>query len=291
MQLKPSLKQFEFFLSVAEHQGFTRAAKSLGISKTSLSNTIKKLESELGVDLFIRTTRRVELTEEGILLMQQCLKLRSELDITRELVTSFHQQPKGKLTIFGNPFLAEKQLLPHITHYQQMFPDVNIDLLLDERMPDMNSEMVDIVFGVNWPAPHDIVARPYANTRYVLCATPEYLLQHGEPKTIKQLAEHKLIAHLGRKHPRDLCELKQQTQPDMNVCLAINNAGYIKTCVLNGNGIGQFHDYMVEQELKNGLLVELLSNNFHQTIPLYVYYQKHRFIQPKIRQFINMIFA
>lgn len=290
MTNKPSLKQFEYFLTVAQCQGFSAAAKQLAVSKTAVSNTIKQLEKELGVDLLIRTTRKVSLTEEGQLLLNQCQKLRQQLDITRNLVGSFHSQPSGLLTLSCNPFFAETHLMPLVFAYQKAFPKVRVEILLDERMPNMAEEMVDIVFGVNWPAPPEVVARPIAKTRYVLCAAPQYLKEYGTPSTINELSSHHFISHLGRQSPCSLVQLKQQLQPKMQCNLALNHIGLIKSCVLQGKGISQFHDYMVQEELADGALIELLAEKFYSEIPLYIYYQKHRFIQPKIRQFVKLVF-
>lgn len=286
---KPSLKQFEYFLAVAEHRSFTHAAKRLHVTKTAVSNTIRELEKELGVDLFIRTTRKVSLTEEGRLLKNQCLRLQQELESARMMVSGFHQNPQGTLRVHCNPFWAESHLMPLIKKYQQKFDQVKIEILLDERMPDMQKEMVDIVLGVNWPAPDDIVARPLAKTRYVLCASPKYLAKYGEPKQLQELQHHNLLAHLGRNQPNQLLQLYQEESFYMNSHLGANHGGFLKHCAISGMGIVQLHDYMVEKELSSGELVEILSAQFKQTIPLYVYYQKQHYVQPKIRQFINLL--
>ena len=285
----PALQHFETFLCVAESGGFTAAANRLGISKAAVSHTIRLLEEPLKVPLFIRNTRNIRLTEEGELLVEQCKRLKNELDIARNLLAGFNVDPTGTLRISCNPYLAETRLLSVLKQYMRTFPNVNIELLAEERMPDMAREQIDIVFGVNWPAPLDVVAKIIGKTRYVLCASPEYLDKFGTPKTIKDLENHYYIPHLGRTSENIIADLKTKVDLHLNIQLKLNNAHFMKKCAVNGWGIIQLHDYMVEDELADGRLVEILTDQLNSKISLYVYYQKHRFVQPKIRQFIDLL--
>lgn len=286
--MSPTLQHFETFLAVAEMGSFTAAAKQLGVTKASVSQTIRLLESSLQLPLFIRSTRRVSLTDEGQLLLAQCQRLKNELDIARELVRGFNTSPTGKLRISCNPYFAETRLIDILREYLALFPEVQIEVISEERMPDMQHEQIDIVFGVNWPAPEDIVAKHIGTTRYVLCAAPDYLHQHGMPEDIKALEQHHYIPHLGRTRENIIADLKQPQSLDMTPQLRLNNAHFMKKCAIAGLGIVQLHDYMVEEELENGSLVALLPEYLNKKIPLYIYYQKHRFVQPKIRQFVKL---
>jgi DNA-binding transcriptional LysR family regulator len=176
-----------------------------------------------------------------------------------------------------------------LQQYQQQFPQVEVDILVEERMPNMQQEQIDIVFGVNWPAPEDVVARPIGKTRYVLCASPTYLKKYGAPKKIKDLIQHRYIARSGRSSDNIIANLKNDINLHLKTPLKLNNAMLMKQCALMGMGIIQLHDYMLIDELQSGKLIEILSEYLKPDVPLYVYYQKHRFVQPKIRQFIKLI--
>lgn len=284
----PNLQHFETFLVVAETGSFTAAAKTLGHSKASVSQNIRSLESSLQVSLFSRSTRHVNLTDEGKLLFAQCQRLKSELDIAREIVSGFNTSPTGTLRISCNPYFADSHLLNIIHKYMELFPKVKIEILTEERMPNMQQEQTDIVFGINWPAPQDIVAKPMGSTRYVLCASPKYLKKFGTPKDIKALEQHRYIPHYGRSAENIVANLKKPTTLNFSPKLVLNNTYLMKKCALLGMGIIQLHEYMVEDELKNGALVEILPQSLKERIPLYIYYQKYRFVQPKIRQFVNL---
>src|SRR5579863_8165551 len=107
---KLALQHFETFLEVANQGSFTTAASILGVSKTAVSQTIRLLEESLKVSLFIRSTRRISLTDEGEMLFRQCQRLKDELDITRSLVGKFNQSPTGTLRISCNAYMAETRL-------------------------------------------------------------------------------------------------------------------------------------------------------------------------------------
>lgn len=284
-----SLQQFESFLAVAESGSFTQAAQKLHITKAALSTAIKKLETALEISLFIRSTRSLTLTEEGKSLLAQCQRLQQELNAARDLIGHFKKEPTGLLRISCNPYLAESHLLHLITQYLARFPKMAIDIMLEERMPNMQQEQIDLVFGINWPAPDDVVAKVIGKTRYVLCASPQYLAQYGTPTTLQDLKNHRYIPHTSRATETPIMTLKHPLSIPLQQPLKMNNAHFMKTCALAGLGIIQLHDYMLEPELTRGQLIEILPETVQTHIPVYLYYYKHRFTQPKIRQFLLLL--
>ena len=284
----PSLNHFETFLCVAEQSSFTKAAKQLGISKAAVSRTIRFLETAMQVPLFIRNTRNIYLTEEGEVLFTQCQRLKEELDCTRNAIHDFKKQPTGTLKISTNPYFAKIALLGVLKKYLQQFPEMHVEIMTEERVPDMSSEHIDIVFGINWPAPLDIVAKTIAKTRYVFCASPQYLEENGTPTKISELEQQAYIPHLGRPSNNVITGLKNTPSLNINAQLKVNQTAFMKECALNDMGIIQLHEYMLRDELAEGTLVEILDDEPKLEIPIYIYFQKHRFVQPKIRQFIHL---
>ena len=285
-----SLAHFEVFLVVVEKKSFTDAAKHLGVTKASISHAVKILEEELGTPLLIRTTRSMHLTHEGELFLSQCLKLKYELDSTRDLIKGFHSDPKGRLKISCNPMLSETLLLPKIIKYKQKYPNIDLDITIEERMPDIINEKIDLVFGVNWPAPDDIIARKISSTRYVLCVSPSYLSIHGTPKSVEDLKNHTYIPHSGRDNKTPLVSLKiDMVNLNLSPKIQSNSIEFIKSCVLAGLGIAQFHEYVVLDDIKQGKLIELFPGDFKGNEPLFIYYQKHRFVQPKVKELVKII--
>ncbi len=284
----PILSQIEAFLGVAETGSFTSAAHQLQVSKSAISQSVSALENTLGVNLLIRTTRKVNLTDEGELFLAQCYRLKDELENTNHFIAQLHQTPSGTLRISCNPYLAETKLIACVDQYLKKFPSMKIEIFSEERMPDMIKEKIDIVFGVNWEAPLDIVAKKIGKTRYVFCASKKYLKKYGVPKKLTDLENHHYIPHLGRKNA--IVGLKNDNHKlKFSSRLKINNANFMKQCAINGLGIVELHDYMVEKEITKGDLIEVLKNTTHIESPVYIYYQKNGVVQPKVREFIQFI--
>lgn len=288
--MKHQLQHIAYFIKVAELQSITQAAKILGVSKAAISQKIHLLESDYQFPLFRRTTRHIELTEEGKLLYEQAKIIQTQLDIMDDLALGLIDNPSGTLHISANPYFAEAHLIDMIKGYLSTFPNVSVELYLEERMPDFIKEKIDIIIGVNFPASDDTVRKIIGKTRYVLCASKDYLKQHGDLKSIKDLQKHHYIPHLGRKKENEVIDLKNgQIKLNLQSRLKLNDAHFMKQCALNGLGVIQVHDYVVKKELQTGELIELLPEAFNEEIPLYAYFQRHRWVQPKIRQFINLI--
>ena len=284
-----NLSQFETFMVVAEKQSFSLAAKELYITKAAVSNSIKILETELKIPLFVRTTRSVSLTEEGEILYKQCERLKEELDNTRNIINHFHDKPQGKLNINCNAHLAESYLLPVLDKYMSLYPEVKINIDMNERMPDLKHDKIDIVVGANWPAPDDIIARKVGETRYILCASPSYIERLGTPSSLNDLEQHKFIIHTGRDNTTPVVSLNQPNKKiRIKPSISANNIEFMKTCTLKGYGIAQFHDYAIANEVKNGKLIEVLPGSLKPAEPLYLYYQKHNCVQPKVKQLVNL---
>lgn len=282
-----SSAQFEIFLIVAQKQSFTAAAKYLGVTKAAVSQAIRNLEVELGVPLLNRSTRKMTLTHEGELLAAQCERVKHELDIARELVSAMHGQPSGRLKISCGPMFVETHLLPKLEIYRQEFPDVEIEVRIVERKVDLKHEQIDFALGARWGIlPSDTVAKSVCRTHYRLCASPAYLEKYGTPKDIHDLKNHLHIGHIGRSE-KDFIQTNCGNVETKTVICG-DHISFIKSCVLNGLGISKFYSYTVEKELQDGRLIEILPESFNQDFDLYIYYQKNRFVQPKVRHLVKL---
>ncbi|MEY8766852.1 MULTISPECIES: LysR family transcriptional regulator [Francisella] len=280
---------FEIFYKLVTYGSFTNTADALGITKAAVSHTIKQLEKELKVDLLIRTTRRLSLTHEGKLLFEYCKTLQNEIENIRDLAESFHSEPSGILKINTSSFFAKSVLIGLIKEYSKKFSKVKIEVNIEERMPNFKTQETDIILGVNWTPPEDIIARKIATTRYILCASPVYLELYGIPSNLSDLVNHKYIPHSSRAtalvNIRE-SKVKAQVPPSD---LSANNMEFMKECVLNDLGIAQFHEYIVKDEIQNGKLVELLKDEFLDHQDIYIYYPKNKFVQPKVKEFVKLV--
>ncbi len=284
------LERIQAFLSVVEQNGFGNAAKKEGVSTAAISRQIAGLESELKVELLQRTTRLVTLTEIGAEYYQHAKKALTQLDEAEKEISESRDEPSGLLHVTSSRYFADKYLLPRIAEFMALYPKLQIKIELAERFPDLKDENIDIIFGVSMEGPPTLVRRRVATTRYVLCASKAYLEKYGEPKVPADLSTHRYITHSMRK-PDNVVAFKNNKEVYVKPILWLNDSRAMSECAIEGMGIVRLHDYIVASALKDGRLIEILPEYSERSQPVYLYYQKRRFLQPKIRRFIDFYVA
>ncbi|MDP5253235.1 MULTISPECIES: LysR family transcriptional regulator [unclassified Vibrio] len=176
-------------LEVVEQGSFANAAELRNLDRSVISKQISKLEEELGVRLLNRTTRSFSLTASGAEMVKKAAELRTLLSETIQVAENYHQEPKGLLRITAANYIGKHYLMPVINDFQKRFPEVNVELRLDDKVVDMVSEGFDLAFRIGEPKDSSLIARKLARNRNVIIATPEFVDIYGEPKSIKELAE------------------------------------------------------------------------------------------------------
>lgn len=176
-------------LEVVEQGSFSKAAELRNIDRSAFSKQINKLEEDLGVRLLNRTTRSFSLTAAGAEMVKKASELRYLLHDTVQLASNYHQEPKGLLRITASSYLGNHYLMPVIASFQKRYPQVQIELRLDDRFVDMVADGFDLAFRVGELKDSSLVARKLAVNKKIILATPKFIEIFGEPKTISDLAE------------------------------------------------------------------------------------------------------
>jgi DNA-binding transcriptional LysR family regulator len=282
------IDRFEIFTHVAQTCNLSHTAKRLQLSKAAISKQIQKLEVDLQVDLFLRANRRLHLTDQGEILLQQCLRLKKELEDTRAVCENFHALPKGTLHVVALDYFAKKLIYPRLHKFMEKYPDLELFIDISERVPDFENEQADIALGFSLIAPDTdhIIQRSMCTTRHVMCASPAYLQKNGTPKTLQDLFHHQYIGHRAR---NEVCNthLKPGFEIKIKPSLVCNNVIGMIECAKTGLGIVQLPFYVLKELLESGELVEVLSSYQATDAPVYYFYPKFRHTQPKIRCFID----
>lgn len=280
------LDRFEIFTYVAQICSLSQVAKHLSLTKASLSKQIKKLEADLGVDLFLRTGQRLHLTDQGEILLQQCLRLKKELEDTRAVCKSFHAVPQGTLYVVALDYFAKKLIYPRLYEFMQKYPELELMIDISERVPNFEQEQVDIAVGFSLIAPDNVIQCSLTTTRHVMCAAPSYLNKHGKPETLHDLRQHTYIGHHARS---EICNthLRRGYEIKIKPSLVLNNVAGMIECARAGLGIVQLPYYVLEELLTSGELIEVLPSYQAVNAPVYYFYPKFRYTQPKVRCFID----
>jgi DNA-binding transcriptional LysR family regulator len=284
------LERINAFISVVEHNGFAAAARRHGVSTAAISRQVTRLESDLKVALLQRTTRHIALTEIGAEYYQYAKKALAELAEAELAITDSQGEPTGLLSVTSSRYFALTYLIPQLPEFMALNPKLQVKVELAERFPDLVKEDIDLIFGVSMEGHALLVRRRVATTRYILCASTTYLEKYGEPHTPTDLIKHRYITHSMRK-PDNVVIFKDNKKIYVEPILWLNDSRAMCECAIQGMGIVNLHDYIVTDALKDGRLVEVLPGFCEPEQPVYLYYQQSRYLQPKIRRFIDFIIA
>lgn len=286
--IMPDLSQLEAFVLTSELGSLAAVARKLGISPAAISKQLSRLEQELGLQLLVRTTRRIELTDVGINYCLQCRRILEEVEAASALVSQVKAIPYGILKIVSGRHFANAYINPHVKEFLSKYPKIELNLELAERVPDLNVEAIDVLIGMSIPATGDVIQKRIATTSYSFCASPNYLKQFGIPEKPEDLKNHRYITHSMRK-PDDELLFRSKEVVTIIPYIRVNDAQTMLNFALDGLGIVKLHHYVVKEELERGSLQELLSAYSYSEIPIYVAYPQRRYIASKTRCFIDFI--
>ncbi|MBA3722182.1 MAG: LysR family transcriptional regulator [Parachlamydiaceae bacterium] len=281
------IAQLRTFVLVNELGSLAAAARELGISSAAISKQLTKLETELGLQLLVRSTRNIELTEIGSSYLEQCKRILEQVDEASALVSQMKTTPQGILKVVSGRHFATSFIIPYLKEFLSIYPKIEFDLELAERSPDLKNESIDIVIGMSIPATGDVIQRKIGTTHYSFCASPKYLKEYGKPKNPTDLITHRYITHSMRKPDNEL-QFKNKTIK-IKSYIRVNDSETMLRLAKDGLGIVKLHHYVVQEHLRSGELVEFLSDYMESEIPLYVAFPQRRYIPAKVRCFIDFV--
>ena len=283
------LDRMQIFARVAELNSFTQAARVLGIPKASASLAVQQLESQLGTRLLHRTTRRVQLTQDGQAYYERC---KDVLDDVEELQGMF-QQPegtalRGRVRIDMSTGVARHMVLPRLPELLQHHSLLEVEVSSTDRRVDLVREGFDCVIRVGPVAEPGLVARPLGHVRVATCASPAYLARLGTPRTLDDLAQHELVHYVSTLGTRSAGF--EVTGPDgataflpMAGRVTVNSAeAYLGAC-LAGLGLIQVPLLGAQDLVEQGLLVPVLAQHPPPPMPVTLLYAHRRQLPQRVR--------
>lgn len=286
------IEAMRIFARVAELASFTKAADSLGLPKASTSTAVQQLEAQLGTQLLHRTTRRVQLTQDGQRFYERCKDVLADLD---ELGTMFQQAPQalsGRVRVDTNSGVA-KHVIEHLPQFLREHPGIQVELSCSDRRVDVVAEGFDCVVRVGTLTDSSLIMRPLGQYRIVNCASPAYLAEHGVPQTLEDLAHHRLIHYvsvLGQRPPGfEYMEGSECRYVPMQGVLTVNSVeAYASGCAA-GLGITQTPRAGVAHLLRSGGLVEVLPQYEAEPMPVSLLYAQRRNLSVRVQVFMEWL--
>ncbi|GGA45011.1 LysR family transcriptional regulator [Dyella nitratireducens] len=286
------IEAMHIFVRVAELASFTKAADSLGLPKASASTAVQHLEAQLGTQLLHRTTRRVQLTQDGQRYYERCKDVLADLD---ELSTMFQQAPQalsGRLRVDTNSGVA-RRVIEHLPQFLREHPGIQVELSCTDRRVDVVAEGFDCVVRVGTLTDSNLIARPLGQYRIVNCASSAYLEEHGVPQTLEDLAHHKLIHYvsvLGQRPPGfEYMEGSRCHYMPMQGVLTVNGVEAYASGCLAGLGITQTPREGVAHWLRSGRLVEVLPQYEAEPMPVSLLYAHRRNLSVRVQVFMDWL--
>jgi DNA-binding transcriptional LysR family regulator len=287
-----SLAQISVFVQVVQRGSFTAAAKTLELSKAAVSKHVSRLEKQLGARLLNRTTRRLTLTEAGEALYRRADAALAELEAAQGEVVELTGEPRGRLRVTAPVHLGETVLAPVFGEFCHRYPQIMLDLDLDNRIIDLVKGRFDLGLRVTAPPSSSLVARRLAEVQSATCASPDYLARRGHPRTPAELREHDCLSYSLDRTPSEWHYRKRRGRwLDIRVGgrFRCNNDSALIRAALDGMGILHCPDLFIADELRTGRLVPLLQDYETPVLSLAVVFPTRENLAPKVRVFVDFM--
>lgn len=279
------------FVAVVDHGSFVRAADAMGSSKTAVSRLVGELEVRLGTRLLHRTTRRLSLTPEGEVFLERCRQLLGDVAEAEAELSAHAGDAIGRLRVNVPVTFGLLHLAPLWPAFMALHPKVELDITLADRLVDLVDEGYDLAVRIARLQTSSLVSRRLTSTRMVLCASPEYLRQHGTPAHPSELARHAVLTYT----LLSTGERWEFEGPDGPVSVTVTprmrtNSG--DTCcaaALQHQGLVLQPSFLVGAHLVSGALVEVLPQYRSVELGVFAVYPSRKHLTPKVRVLIDFL--
>ncbi|MBY5921798.1 LysR family transcriptional regulator [Ferrimonas balearica] len=291
--MRELLEPIVIFTHVVRAQGFSAAARKLGISKSKVSSHISFLEQQLGVQLVQRTTRSLSLTESGELLYEHGEGILKDLDQAVAGVQALQQEIRGVLRVGITQAFGSMHLMPLIPAFMEQNPELELELSFLDHKVDVVAEGLDLLLTMSEQLPLGMVARPLMNCRFILVASPDYLSRRGVPYHPASLAEHNCLVYKSEWYEHGVWEFaKGEETCEIRVKgnYRVDDAPALKDAAKRGLGVVYLATYLLEEELAKGELIQLMPDwQLTHPLALQAVYPRRKNLAPKVRAFIDFV--
>lgn len=288
----PRFEEIQAFLHIVEHGSITAAAERLGLAKSAVSRRLADLEARLGVELFHRTTRKLSLTESGRSFYEEVSRIMSDLEEAEQAVCQSHQELRGPLKLAVPLSFGLLHLGPAINDFLCQHPQVELDIDFNDRQIDVIQEGYDMSIRIAELEDSSLIARRIASVSMVICASPDYLQQHGTPTTPAQLQHHRCLSYRYLANPESW-SFQDQAGNTIKVriptAIKSNSGDYLTEAAIAGHGIARQPRFIAYQSIQRGELLPILTDYVIPSVNAYAIYPQTRHLSQRVRALVDFL--
>jgi DNA-binding transcriptional LysR family regulator len=278
------------FVQIAEKGSLTAAASAVGISPTMVGNHLHSLETRLGMSLLHRTTRRQSLTDFGRAYYDRCVEILRLVTEADAHALANHAVPRGRLRVTAPVSFGTEGLMPVLGDYNDRYPDVELNIELCDRTVDLIEEGFEAAIRIGNLPDSGLVARQLRPYRMMICASPDYLAKHGEPKRPEDLAHHHCMSFRYSAGSAWRMTNDEGTKSvRVSSTIQVNNGQAIRVAALSGLGIVMQPEILLSKDVVAGRLIRLLPDYKLPSRPMHIVFLRDRHMSPKLRSFIDFV--
>ncbi|WP_339453132.1 LysR family transcriptional regulator [Pseudomonas sp. EA_5y_Pfl2_R50] len=282
-------QEMHIFVTVAQEQGFSAAARRLGLSAASVTRAVAAVELRIGTQLLVRTTRTVHLTEAGQRYLEDCRRILAEVQEAEDSAAGSHAEPRGQLTVTAPVLFGELFVTPIMADYLTQYPDVSINAVLVDRIVSMVEEGIDVAVRIGELADSNQHAIRVGEVRRVVCGSPQYLARHGWPQHPQALTGLSVVSTAATGQMRNWPFLENGepliVRPEPRLVVTANQAAISAACL--GLGLTRVLSYQVANKVAAGELEIVLAEFELPPLPIHVVYQGGRKAPARVRSFVD----
>ena len=284
--------EMEAFVRAIELRSFSAAAREMRLTPSALSKLVTRLERALRVKLVSRTTRRIAPTPEGELFVGRCRRILAEMEDAEMEVGRSRDRPRGRLRMHVGVGFAMHQAVPALPRFLERHPEVQVDLIVEDRQVDIVRENIDISVRPWIPESTALVVRRLFEFERGLYASPAYLARHGRPKTPDDLARHRCMAvsTIPNNDQWSFATPGGRRVIEVTLGASVNNADCVYRFAVDGLGIARLNEFVVAQALRDGRLVQVLADQqWAEHLSMLAIYPQERHRLPRVAAMLEFL--
>lgn len=285
------LQAMETFVRVIESGSFKKAAETMRVLPSTVTRTIKELESHLSIRLLNRTTRALSITDAGLRYYDSCKAILREVQMAEEATGQESGVLRGKIRISATPSFAKGFLIPKLPRFAERYPDIDLDFDLSDATVDVIQRGVDCAIRAGELQSSRLIARRLGTFHWYVCGSPDYFRRYGTPHSIESLRDHSAVGYIHSRTGRPVNWAFRQGNEIVSIPMgqhiSVNDTDAYVEAAVAGLGLIRVASYMVRQQLADGRLERVLSDIEAPLEPISILYPHSRHLSPTVRAFID----